>query len=175
MRVNRIKGFQPYDRFIERHYHQMMESMLSIGERSAQLGSRIDRALTITHALQQRKFTQYALFATVIFSIFSGLSALGGGIKAVYHDINQADAGAHMYRDLAVGGVSSIIIVLIILLWRLTQRNLTVMIELDRSMLDRKERDDINKYTYAYGFLGIVVLVVVFLLFLNWHPIYNLR
>jgi hypothetical protein len=76
MRVERIKGFQPYDRFVERNYYQMIQSIFAIGERHAQLGARVDRALTITHSLQQRRMATYALIAGLIFSFFPGMSWL---------------------------------------------------------------------------------------------------
>lgn len=82
LRDERIRGFQPYRRFVQRNYHQMVESIKSVGERYVALGVRVDRAITIAHTLQQRKMTQYALLATIVLSIFSALSALGNYISS---------------------------------------------------------------------------------------------
>jgi hypothetical protein len=56
-----IKGAQSYVRFVSRNYAQQIQAIESIGDRHTILGTRIDRAITISHSLVQRKFAQYAL------------------------------------------------------------------------------------------------------------------
>ena len=74
LRVERIKGFQPYDRFVYRNYHQIIEAMRSIGERRTALDARIDRMQSMAHTLQQRMLAQYILFITIF---IAGASAYG--------------------------------------------------------------------------------------------------
>ena len=122
LRSQRIKGFQPYKRFVHRNYDQMMEAIISISERYTQLGQRIERAISLTHTLQQRKITQYALVATVIFSGFSALSALGGAS-------NLYGLGCEKTRFYKSGVIGLFVIfslsVLFVLYW-LRERNLYV-------------------------------------------------
>ena len=80
-----LRGFSHTNPFVQRNYHQMYESMRSIGERYSTLGTRVDRAITISlfSTLQQRKMAQYALWAALFFSVFSALSALGNGVSTL--------------------------------------------------------------------------------------------
>lgn len=71
-----LKGAQSYDRFVLRNYSQQMQSIISIGERNALLGLRIDRAITIAHSLQQRKFAQYAAKFALFLCAIPGISAI---------------------------------------------------------------------------------------------------
>jgi hypothetical protein len=59
------KGAQSYHRFVLRNYDQQMRSIESIRERYTLFGNRIDRAVTIAHGLQQRKFAQYAALVAI--------------------------------------------------------------------------------------------------------------
>jgi hypothetical protein len=82
LRVERLKGFEPYDRFIHRNYHQMIEAIKSIGERRAALDARIDRMQSLAYTLQQRMVAQYAL----LFPVFlAGIPAYGW-IKTLFEE-----------------------------------------------------------------------------------------
>jgi hypothetical protein len=53
LRIDRIKGFQPYDRFVYRNYYQLMQSIISIKERYELFGNRLDHAFTSYYSLGQ--------------------------------------------------------------------------------------------------------------------------
>jgi len=102
LRVERIKGFQPYDRFIHRNYHQMIEAMRSIGERRTALDARIDRMQSMAHTLQQRMLAQYILFITIF---IAGASAYGFTEKLFEEDnytIIEAIFGVSCRRDYMI-------------------------------------------------------------------------
>jgi|HubBroStandDraft_2_1064218.scaffolds.fasta_scaffold01750_4 hypothetical protein len=71
-----IKGFQSYDRFVLRNYDQQIQSILSIGERYGLLGTRVDRAISIAHPLQQRKVAQYAITVAIALAMVPALAVI---------------------------------------------------------------------------------------------------
>lgn len=70
MRIERIKGFQPYDRFVFRYFYHHMQQMNSIKERHEMLAGRVERALAIENAQRQKQISLIglvlAIFAAII-------------------------------------------------------------------------------------------------------------
>lgn len=96
LRVDRIKGFQPYDRFIARNYHQMMQSMLSVGERHLSISQKIDRTVSISHTFMQRLVAQTAIYISLLLAFFSGMSATVGVVN-IWHDDNKKAGALTVY------------------------------------------------------------------------------
>lgn len=152
LRVNRIKGFQPYDRFVERNYFQMYESMKSISERYMALGARVDRAISMSHTLQQRKMAQYALWAATFFSLFSALSALGNGVK-IWSTPGYEKIG------YAFGGISIVVVIAYIFFIGskyLNERKIDV-----KHVVDRNDAAGFAAVLGAWSIVGLVVVYLV--------------
>jgi hypothetical protein len=79
-----MKGAQSYTRFVSRNYTQQMQAIESIGERYDILGARIDRAITISHNLLQRKFAQYALFVALCVAAVPSFIAANSTIMLIF-------------------------------------------------------------------------------------------
>lgn len=61
-----IDGSQSYARYVIRNYKQPLESIKSVHERYMQLGSRIDRMISVVHTLQQRRTTQISMMIPIL-------------------------------------------------------------------------------------------------------------
>ena len=101
-----------------RNYNQQMQSiLLSIGERVALLGQRIDRAVTISQTLQTRKLAHYAVVVAACLSVFPALSAVNSAtpIFATYFCKPQMEIWAY----LAAGVITIIFSGTMLLRWGL--------------------------------------------------------
>mgnify|MGYP000258696923 CR=1 FL=1 len=84
LRLKDVKSAQSYDRFVLRNYDQQIRSIESIRDRYTLLGSRIDRAVTLAHGLQQRKFAQYAAFLAILIASIPTFTAINVMVANIF-------------------------------------------------------------------------------------------
>jgi hypothetical protein len=131
-----IKGAQSYERFVSRNYAQQMQAIESIGERYDILGGRIDRAITLSHNLLQRKFAQYALYVSLCVVAIAAFAAFNGMLNL----IPDQDLGTTRWHiSLSVLAFILLCVAALSIIFRefLQSRGLYVKIE-------RTNRDDVS-------------------------------